>query len=142
MVVVMFSLLTLVDLDPDILHMARVKPLSEKACEMSWGDSFNMKSLLCTDAAASTSCLVQSYNSFNTYYSHALGHLISLFCIGGLWRTTNVWKKWGLLPCRTNNIGQQEMWTSESSCVHSSVGLLFMDTNLYQKCLISLIKLY
>ncbi|XP_050964073.1 ovochymase-1 [Labeo rohita] len=48
------------DLDPDILHMARVKPLSEKACEMSWGDSFNMKSLLCTDAAASTSCLGDS----------------------------------------------------------------------------------
>lgn len=57
--VVMYSLLILVDLHPDILHMARVKPLSEKACQTGWGDSFNMKLLLCTDAAASTSCLVQ-----------------------------------------------------------------------------------
>lgn len=57
--VVMFSLVILVDLHPDILHMARVKPLSEIACKTGWGDSFNMKLLLCTDAAASTSCLVQ-----------------------------------------------------------------------------------
>uniref|UniRef100_A0A672RK72 Zgc:55888 n=1 Tax=Sinocyclocheilus grahami TaxID=75366 RepID=A0A672RK72_SINGR len=48
------------DLHPDILHMARVKPLSEKACMTGWGDRFNMKSLLCTDAAASTSCLGDS----------------------------------------------------------------------------------
>ncbi|KAF4114773.1 hypothetical protein G5714_004996 [Onychostoma macrolepis] len=48
------------DLHPDILHMARVKPLSEKACETGWGDAFSMKSLLCTDAAASTSCLGDS----------------------------------------------------------------------------------
>uniref|UniRef100_A0A8C1Z0H6 Zgc:55888 n=1 Tax=Cyprinus carpio TaxID=7962 RepID=A0A8C1Z0H6_CYPCA len=48
------------DLHPDILHMARVKPLSEKACKTGWGDTFSMKSLLCTDAAASTSCLGDS----------------------------------------------------------------------------------
>lgn len=61
--VVMFSLLIIVDLHADIMHMARVKSLSEKACKTGWGDGFNMKFLLCTDAAASTACLVQSYDS-------------------------------------------------------------------------------
>ncbi|XP_043093677.1 ovochymase-1 isoform X2 [Puntigrus tetrazona] len=51
---------TTLDLHPDILHMARVKPLSEKACKTDWGDRFSMKSLLCTDAAASASCLGDS----------------------------------------------------------------------------------
>ncbi|XP_042591496.1 transmembrane protease serine 9-like isoform X4 [Cyprinus carpio] len=50
----------IVDLHPNILHLARVKPLSEKACVMGWGDRFSMKSLLCTDAAASISCLGDS----------------------------------------------------------------------------------
>lgn len=70
-VLALFYFLILVDLHPDILHMARVKPLSEKACKTGWGDTFSMKSLLCTDAAASTSCLVQPYSSFNNHYSHA-----------------------------------------------------------------------
>ncbi|XP_067283479.1 ovochymase-1 [Pseudorasbora parva] len=48
------------DLNPEILHMARVKPLSERACKTGWGESFSMKFLLCTDAAASTSCLGDS----------------------------------------------------------------------------------
>lgn len=48
------------DLNPGILHMARVKPLSEEACKTGWGDSFSMKSLLCMDAAASTPCLGDS----------------------------------------------------------------------------------
>uniref|UniRef100_A0A8C1LBI3 Zgc:55888 n=1 Tax=Cyprinus carpio TaxID=7962 RepID=A0A8C1LBI3_CYPCA len=48
------------DLHPNILHLARVKPLSEKACVTGWGDRFSMKSLLCTDAAASISCLGDS----------------------------------------------------------------------------------
>ncbi|XP_051543952.1 transmembrane protease serine 9-like [Myxocyprinus asiaticus] len=45
------------ELSPDILHMARVKSLSEKACKTGWGEFFKEKSLLCTDAAASISCL-------------------------------------------------------------------------------------
>ncbi len=69
------------DLHPDILHMARVKPLSEKACEMGWGESFSMKSLLCTDAAASTSCLVQSYSRFNDHYSYAHVVVIQFFIL-------------------------------------------------------------
>ncbi|XP_051546815.1 transmembrane protease serine 9-like [Myxocyprinus asiaticus] len=48
------------ELSPDILHMARVKPFSEKACKIGWGNIFNEKSLLCTDGAASISCLGDS----------------------------------------------------------------------------------
>ncbi|KAA0720643.1 Polyserase-2 [Triplophysa tibetana] len=48
------------DLNPDILHMARVKLLSENACKAGWGEIVAKKSLLCTDAAASTSCLGDS----------------------------------------------------------------------------------
>ncbi|XP_056311085.1 ovochymase-1 [Danio aesculapii] len=48
------------DLQPEILHMARVKPLSEETCRTGWGNGFNTHSLLCTHAAASTSCLGDS----------------------------------------------------------------------------------
>ncbi|NP_956439.2 ovochymase-1 precursor [Danio rerio] len=48
------------DLQPEILHMARVKPLSEDTCRTGWGDGFNRQSHLCTHAAASTSCLGDS----------------------------------------------------------------------------------
>ncbi|TRY92079.1 hypothetical protein DNTS_005868, partial [Danionella cerebrum] len=48
------------DLHPDILHMARVKPLAEKSCQTVWTESFNVKSHLCMDAAASASCLGDS----------------------------------------------------------------------------------
>ncbi|KAK2892939.1 hypothetical protein Q8A67_012927 [Cirrhinus molitorella] len=70
------------DLHPDILHMARVKPLSEKACETGWGDSFNKKSLLCTDAAASTSCLGDSGAPL-TCEKNGVYYLVGLTTWGG-----------------------------------------------------------
>nr|XP_055047176.1 polyserase-2-like isoform X1 [Misgurnus anguillicaudatus] len=48
------------DLNPDILHMAKVKLLSEKDCKAGWGEIVSKTFLLCADAAASTSCLGDS----------------------------------------------------------------------------------
>ncbi|KAK2832200.1 hypothetical protein Q7C36_015662 [Tachysurus vachellii] len=42
---------------PDVLHQARVIPLSEQACWTGWGQVFSSNALLCTQSAASSSCL-------------------------------------------------------------------------------------
>ncbi|XP_065121904.1 ovochymase-1 isoform X2 [Paramisgurnus dabryanus] len=48
------------DLNPDILHMAKVNLLSDKDCKAGWGEIMSKTFLLCTDTAASTSCLGDS----------------------------------------------------------------------------------
>ncbi|KAI5093953.1 ovochymase-1 precursor, partial [Silurus meridionalis] len=45
------------DLSPDILYQARVSPLPEQACWSGWGQVFSSTVLLCTQPAASSSCL-------------------------------------------------------------------------------------
>ncbi|KAF4079811.1 hypothetical protein AMELA_G00182570 [Ameiurus melas] len=45
------------NLSPDILHQAQVNPLPEQACWNGWGQVFSSNALLCTQPAASSSCL-------------------------------------------------------------------------------------
>ncbi|XP_058273091.1 ovochymase-1 isoform X1 [Hemibagrus wyckioides] len=42
---------------PDVLYQAQVNPLSEQACWTGWGQVFSSNALLCTQSAASSSCL-------------------------------------------------------------------------------------
>ncbi|KAK3517805.1 hypothetical protein QTP70_018968 [Hemibagrus guttatus] len=43
--------------NPDVLYQAQVNPLSEQACWTGWGQVFSSNALLCTQSAASSSCL-------------------------------------------------------------------------------------
>ncbi|XP_060759369.1 ovochymase-1 [Neoarius graeffei] len=45
------------NLRPDVLHQALVNPLQEQACWSGWGQIFSSSVLLCTQPAASSSCL-------------------------------------------------------------------------------------
>ncbi|XP_026778585.3 ovochymase-1 [Pangasianodon hypophthalmus] len=45
------------NLSPNVLHQAQVNPLPDLACWSSWGQVFSSSVLLCTQPAASSSCL-------------------------------------------------------------------------------------